>query len=223
MCRRTTEAAGRPRSPKSVDRPAVSRYGDPTSSLSAECSVGSLTKLRFRVASAADAAAIAALHADSWRRHYRGAYSNAFLDDDVEADRLTVWTTRLGGDDACRHTVVVHDDDALVGFVNVVLDEDPCWGSLIDNLHVTHSLKRRGLGTRLMKLAAAAVAEQAPGGGMYLWVLEQNTDAQAFYRSLGGVEVERALVRAPGGVPARLAGAPTSLRVAWPAPVRLTA
>jgi ribosomal protein S18 acetylase RimI-like enzyme len=182
-----------------------------------------LTRLRFRVAGAADAEGIAALHADSWRRHYRGAYSNAFLDGDVEADRLAVWTTRLGVDDPLQHTVVVHDDDTLVGFVHVVLDDDPCWGSLIDNLHVTSSLKRRGLGTRLMKLAAAAVVEKAEGSGLYLWVLEQNTDAQAFYRSLGGVEVERAFVGAPGGVPARLIGSPAKLRVAWPAPVRLSA
>jgi hypothetical protein len=27
------------------------------------------------------------LHADSWRRHYRGAYADAFLDGDVLADR----------------------------------------------------------------------------------------------------------------------------------------
>ena len=30
-----------------------------------------------------DIEAIAALHTDSWRRHYRGAYSDAFLDGDI--------------------------------------------------------------------------------------------------------------------------------------------
>ena len=39
--------------------------------------------LRFRPADADDAAAVAGLHADSWRRHYRGAFSDAFLDGDV--------------------------------------------------------------------------------------------------------------------------------------------
>ncbi len=38
-----------------------------------------LDGLRFRLASPADAKAVADLHADSWRRHYRGAYSDAFL------------------------------------------------------------------------------------------------------------------------------------------------
>ena len=53
------------------------------------------TGLRLRVAGRSDAAAIAALHADSWRRHYRGAYSDAFLDGDVHADRLAVWTEQF--------------------------------------------------------------------------------------------------------------------------------
>ena len=39
--------------------------------------------LQFRFGDRRDANAIAALHADSWRRHYRGAYSDAFLDGDV--------------------------------------------------------------------------------------------------------------------------------------------
>jgi GNAT superfamily N-acetyltransferase len=42
--------------------------------------------MNFRLAGPPDADAIAALHADSWRRHYRGAYSDAFLDGDVGAD-----------------------------------------------------------------------------------------------------------------------------------------
>lgn len=53
--------------------------------------------LSFRLAAATDAAAIADLHAQSWRRHYRGAYSDAFLDGDVAADRLAAWTERLHG------------------------------------------------------------------------------------------------------------------------------
>jgi hypothetical protein len=39
--------------------------------------------LRFLAAGPGDAYAIAGLHADSWQRHYEGAYSDAFLDNDV--------------------------------------------------------------------------------------------------------------------------------------------
>ena len=34
---------------------------------------------------------------------------------------------------------------AVVGFVHMILDEDPRWGALLDNLHVTHRLKRHGI------------------------------------------------------------------------------
>jgi hypothetical protein len=39
--------------------------------------------LRFRTARPEGAHAIARLHADSWQRHYRSAYSDEFLDSDV--------------------------------------------------------------------------------------------------------------------------------------------
>ena len=61
----------------------------------------------------------------------------------------------------------------------------------------------------------------APASGLYLWVLEQNVKAQAFYEALGGRRTERAEVTAPGGDSARLNGSPTKLRYAWPDPAIL--
>jgi ribosomal protein S18 acetylase RimI-like enzyme len=179
-----------------------------------------LDPLALRRAGAADAKLIAALHADSWRRHYRGAYSDAFLDDDVEADRHAVWAGRLQEQDAGTVTILAEDEGALVGFVHVVFEDDPTWGALIDNLHVTHARKRMGIGRRLMAGAGEAMLERGPGG-LYLWVLEQNTIAQAFYEALGGQRVERAIVEAPGGDTTRLNGAPAKLRYVWPEPAGL--
>ena len=113
----------------------------------------------------------------------------------------------------------------LAGFVHVLFDDDDRWGSLIDNLHVTHDRHRTGIGTALLTCAAEAVAERATGKSMYLWVLEQNTAAQRFYRACGGACVERAVVSPPGGVPARLNGSPGKLRFTWSEaslPVRTT-
>jgi hypothetical protein len=53
---------------------------------------------------------------------------------------------------------------------------------------------------------------------LYLWVLEQNTAAQAFYEAKGGRCVERGLAPPPGGDPDRLVGAPRRLRYIWPDP-----
>ena len=168
----------------------------------------------FRRAEPSDAGSVAALHADSWRRHYRGAYADEFLDGDVGADRLQVWNERLATPRADAVTVLAEAGGVLVGFVHVVFDEDPEWGSLVDNLHVAHFRHRTGVGTRLIAEAARSVSGRGTGG-LYLWVLEQNHAAQAFYRARGGVGTGRRAVRAPGGIPGRLSGSPMALRITW--------
>ena len=178
-------------------------------------------RVRFRSATAGDAEPIARLHADSWRRHYRGAYSDGFLDGDVVQDRLAMWSARLGHAHTPACTFVAEAAHGLVGFAHTVLDEDPRWGALLDNLHVSHSHARRRIGTRLLRLTAAAVAERRPGSALHLWVLEQNLAAQAFYRARGGSCVERGIVQPPGGDAGRLNGAPVKLRFAWPDPAQL--
>lgn len=174
----------------------------------------------FRRAGSADAESVARLHADSWRRHYRGAYSDAFLNGDVESDRFLVWAERLSTHDAMSSTIVAKDGNCVIGFVHVILDEDARYGSLIDNLHVVFDRKRRGIGTQLLSRAASAVVERE-AGGMYLWVLEQNAAAQAFYQARGGRCTGRRLVSGPGGIPGRLNGSPAALRYAWADPATL--
>jgi GNAT superfamily N-acetyltransferase len=173
---------------------------------------------QFRLAGPADAPAIAALHADSWRRHYRGAYSDAYLDGDVAADRLAVWSALLAKPDPLRYTLLAEDDDELVGFAHTVFEDDPTWGALLDNLHVVHDRKRSGIGSRLLASTAQAVTQRRVRTGLYLWVLEQNTDAQAFYQARGGQCVGSRRISPPGGVSERLQGSPSALRYAWPDP-----
>lgn len=176
-------------------------------------------QVRYREADAADAAGIAALHADSWRRHYRGALSDAFLDGDVVTDRLAVWTERLRQPDPGSMTVLAEDHDgALVGFAHVIFDDDPTWGALLDNLHVARGQQRRGIGSRLLERTAAAVHT-----GLYLWVLEQNVAAQDFYEANKGEWVETEALPDPEGVPGRLNGAPNRMRYVWRVPSVLRA
>lgn len=179
--------------------------------------------LSFRAAGPGDAPAIAGLHADSWQRHYRGAFSDAFLDHDVAGYLLPLWTERLTTADPLARTILAEHDGALVGLAHTILDHDPAWGAFLDNLHVRHGLKRQGIGIRLLTLTGQAVLDWSSSSGLYLWVLEQNRDARAFYTARGATCVERADVPPPGGDPARLNGQPTGLRYAWPDPSRLIA
>ena len=114
------------------------------------------SRQRLRLATAADAKALAELHAESWRRHYRGAYSDAFLDGEVAVDRLAVWSERLRDPDPRRCTIVA-EADRIVGFANTIFEDDPAWRALLDNLHVADGQQRRGIGSRLVAMTARAV------------------------------------------------------------------
>ncbi len=152
--------------------------------------------VRYRPASDHDARGIAALHADSWRRHYRGAYLDSYLDGPIVAERRRVWAGRLDPGRPDQSTVVAELRGEIVGFAHTVLDEDPQWGALLENLHVRSDLKGGGIGTRLLSEAAIRFLELRPTGPLHLWVLDQNKSAQFFYEARGGTRVESA-VRGP--------------------------
>ena len=159
--------------------------------------------------------AIAELHADSWRRHYRFAYPPEFFGDSLDEDRRSTWTSRLSTP-AGTHTAVAELGGQLVGFAHVVLGEDATWGALVDNLHVRHDVQRSGIGGALLGAAAAEVQRDDPSAGIHLWVLEGNTRGRAFYAGLGGREVE-AVPAAPPALPGI-----KKIRCVWPAAVDLT-
>jgi ribosomal protein S18 acetylase RimI-like enzyme len=169
--------------------------------------------VKYRYANSRDVEAIATLHADSWRRHYRGAYSDSFLDGDVLADRLSVWSARFTQPAQWEQcTILAEENGAIAGFAHTFLEYDPEWGALLDNLHVRHDLKRSGIGARLMTETARAVIERTPSSGLYLWVLEGNKAAQAFYEARGGKRAGSKTSDAPGG------GTIAAFRYVWPDP-----
>jgi ubiquinone/menaquinone biosynthesis C-methylase UbiE/ribosomal protein S18 acetylase RimI-like enzyme len=179
-------------------------------------------EVAIRAATVRDSGSVARLHADSWRRYYRGSYSDLYLDGDLDDDRMAVWSERLAAADQTTGTLIAERSERAVGFVHVQLDADPKWGALIDNFHVDREWQRNGIGTRLLEGAAQLVAQRRPESGIYLWVLERNTRAQGVYLSRGGRLVEWQPVPAPRGDPRNLAGSPRCLRVAWPDPAALT-
>lgn len=171
--------------------------------------------VQLRPATIADAEAVAAIHAASWRSFYRGALSDEYLAGDVVADRIAVWSKRLGQPGQNQYVVVAETPEMpgrIAGFACAYAREHPEWGSLLDNLHVTQDLQGKGLGALLLRAVAAWCAALAPDCPLYLWVLEINVRAQAFYRKLGAVDVEHDFWASPDG------GAIPSYRFAWERP-----
>jgi GNAT superfamily N-acetyltransferase len=165
----------------------------------------------YRRATESDSVGIATLHAESWRTNYRGAYLDSYLDGNILPERLEVWSDRLVHDDPANHTLVAEIEGQVCGFAHVIFDHDPTWGALLDNLHVAHHLKRLGVGRQLLGRSALAVIDSNPSKSMHLWVLRQNTPAQAFYQSQGGAcRGEEMCGPFPGG------GTAAGFRYVWP-------
>jgi len=153
----------------------------------------------FREATSADATAIATLHAESWRLHYRGAYRDEYLDGDVVADRLRVWSERLAAPRADQFVVLAEADAVLIGFACVYGRHDATWGSLLDNLHVRPDRQRGGVGVALVAEVAAWCRAHCGDCGLYLWVLAENVRAQRFYERLGATDEGGEWSEPPGG------------------------
>jgi len=173
--------------------------------------------LEHRPATPFDAETIAHLHARSWRENYRGAFLDAFLDGDLCGERLRVWRERLDQPASNQFVQVALDRTHLVGFICAYAAHNPQWGSLIDNLHVAHAFKRSGVGSTLMKHAAAWLVSRYPDLGVYLLVLEVNVSARRFYERLGGRNSGVSTMETHGGAVVR------SCRYTWSRPALLVA
>lgn len=169
----------------------------------------------LRHACADDAEPIARLHAESWQRTYRGMMSDEFLDHRALGNRRVTWRDRLQAPRPNQYVRVAADPMALVGFVCAFADEDPVWGSYIDNLHVAAGVHRRGIGRALMRDVAGWLCQVQPDRGVWLWVMEANTSARAFYDSLGATYAGTVDLRDPDG------GRAPNCRYVWPRPSML--
>jgi len=164
---------------------------------------------RLRRARPEDAASVAALHADSWRRTYRGILRDEFLDGEVERERTLAWTAHvaaLGQDDLL---MVAEAEGVLVGFVCARGRADDRWGTLVDNLHVAMASQGTGLGSTLLGEVARWSMARYPGAAVHLRVARDNRHAREFYERRGARAEQSLVLPNPGG------GSATYLLYVW--------
>lgn len=152
-----------------------------------------MSPISLTAASAQDVESLANLQAQSWRATYRGVLTDEFLDRRVVDERREFWTARFASDQSERRLVLkALRDGTLLGFVCVLLDDDPKWGARLDNLHVSPESKGTGIGYVLFQAAREWIARVSPGTAMHLWCVESNDIARRFYERQGGTIVEAA-------------------------------
>ncbi|QHV98572.1 GNAT family N-acetyltransferase [Spirosoma endbachense] len=155
--------------------------------------------ITYREATSNDAEQIARLHSLSWQQNYGGIWSDEFLNGNVLENRQQVWLERLSQPAVNQYVIVAESDKVIYGFACAYANNDPHWGTLLDNLHVRMEQKGQGIGTVLIKLAARWAYDKNPDSGFYLWVLPQNTSARKFYQNLGAVNHELVTHASPDG------------------------
>ncbi|MFA6310671.1 MAG: GNAT family N-acetyltransferase [Sterolibacterium sp.] len=170
---------------------------------------------RIRAATPADAAAIAHLQTASWRAAYRDVLSDAYLDSDIDTERLLLWSECLNTPAPHQHVALAERNGRAVGFACAYGAYDARWGTLLENLHVADEAKRQGIGAGLMAHVAAWSLQAHPALGLYLWVIVSNAPARRFYQRLGAIDAGEDVWLPPDG------GSVPKLRYVWPNPATL--
>ncbi|HTE29690.1 MAG TPA: GNAT family N-acetyltransferase [Chryseolinea sp.] len=143
----------------------------------------------IRKAGRADADAIGSLHAASWRVAYRGLLSDNYLDNDLDGERRKYWKGKMPVLTSREFVLVAETDHYVIGFISVLDIPEVGYAALVDNLHVRPDLRGNGLGKALMRAAAERLIDSGRTN-YYLWVLNGNSPAEKFYRSLSGVPAD---------------------------------
>jgi ribosomal protein S18 acetylase RimI-like enzyme len=147
----------------------------------------------IRIATAADADSIAMIHAASWKSTYRGILSDAYLDNDLEAERQGYWRDKIAKLTDKEFVILAAYDGVPAGFIAVMDKPEAGCDAFIDNLHVRGDLKGQGIGGKLMRAAAERLLASGRKS-VYLWVLKGNHAAEAFYKAKGAVTEDTSTV-----------------------------
>ncbi|WP_406720896.1 GNAT family N-acetyltransferase [Thioclava litoralis] len=148
--------------------------------------------IRFHEAAPQDAPEIAALHIAAWHDTYRGILPQDMLDSLDHGQRTDLWTRVIAvkAGQAEGAVVLARHGARLLGFVSYGPQRESDlrgkgYAGEIEALYLDRSVQGRGLGRRLLQMAAEGLM-RANIAAAALWVLEANQSACGFYQAMGG-------------------------------------
>jgi ribosomal protein S18 acetylase RimI-like enzyme len=142
-----------------------------------------------RAATAADAAAIARVHQESWRTTYAGILPEDFVATQARQKSEATWRERIARAGPGDAGWLAERGGHPAGFASCGDARHRLEGlhAEIYALYVLQGEQRRGVGRDLVRACARHFVRQGQFG-FYLWVLKANR-ARMFYEALGGVEI----------------------------------
>lgn len=137
-----------------------------------------MPQLRLHRAAVDDAAGIAHVHIQSWRETYAGWLPAELLAGLAEEPRATRWAAIIN--EGASEVVVAEVDARIIGWASAGegRDEDAPARRELEGIYVLGEAHGTGVGQQLLE---AVLGE----GSAYLWVLDGNPRAEAFYRKNG--------------------------------------
>ena len=133
-----------------------------------------------------DAPALGHIQVTSWRSAFRGIAPDDYLDHQVSVEnQIEDWKEIIPDNE--QIVIVAEVDNQVVGYAWAHREDDPAieWDAELISMHILPPFKRQGIGRALVSMVAAE-AQKRNCMSLYLWVLEDNRPARAFYESLGG-------------------------------------
>lgn len=130
------------------------------------------------------AASASRIYAMGWKAGYRGIVPQEYLDE-LSYDR---WTDKLGktGYESFRADYLLQKDGKAVATSSICAAREEAysgWGEIM-SLYVLPEEWRKGCGRTLFSYVSDELQKQG-FSKIYLWVLEENLRARAFYESMG--------------------------------------
>ena len=158
-----------------------------------------MSAVRLRRAVLADAAAIGAVHVESWRETYAGLLPDAMLAELSVERWAAMWEQLLGdpGTAGSMAILVAEDEGRTIGIGGCGPQRDEALAKSgftgeFGMIYLLRSHQGRGLGRSIMACLARSLAKLGHEKAG-LWVLRENEMARRFYEGLGGTIVgERA-------------------------------
>lgn len=168
----------------------------------------------MRPAVTSDAEAMTTVHLQAWRETYTEIMPDTVFEaqESAREERVRIWIEIIQGRSPFgdERAYVAEAGGRVVGWATASdgLDEDAPHPNQLDGLYVLAEMHGTGIGRALLETAVCAE------GGAYLWALDRESRAAAFYRKMGfepdgtkrtfttdGANVtERRLVRPPSMV-----------------------